>query len=106
MLRAEIEKVGTAVVDACVAVHRKLGPGLLEKAYQTCLTHELRSRGLDVDCDVALEVRYRKLVVPGAYRMDMIVENLVLLENKSVQSPFLPLHEAQLLTYLRLWVTS
>ena len=99
--REEIEEVGSEVVDAAVAVHRALGPGLLESAYQACLAHELRSRNLDVRCEVELPIAYRDLRVSVGYRIDMLVNDAVIVENKAVEK-VLPIHTAQLLTYLRL----
>ncbi len=97
----EIEEVGKQVVDAAVKVHRALGPGLLESAYQVCLAHELTKRGLSVACEVVQPVEYDGIKLDAGYRLDMLVDNQVIVENKAVQS-VLPLHEAQLLTYLRL----
>jgi GxxExxY protein len=96
-----IDKIGRQIVDASLKVHRALGPGLLESTYQTCLAHELRQRGLHGDSEVDLPIKYGTVnIIPG-YRLDMIVENSVIIENKSVET-LLPLHEAQLLTYLRM----
>jgi GxxExxY protein len=97
----EIEEVGKQIVDAAIKVHRALGPGLLESAYQACLTHELRKRGLQVACEVLQPVQYDGMQIDAGYRLDMLVENQVIVENKTVDS-ILPIHEAQLLTYLRL----
>ncbi len=99
--RNAIEAVATGLVDSCVRVHRQLGPGLLESTYQACLEHELRSRGYRVDSEVPLPVRYGSLNVDAGYRIDMIVNNLILVENKAVAS-LLPVHQAQLITYLKL----
>jgi GxxExxY protein len=99
--RVRIEGVASRIVNACLAVHRALGPGLLESTYQTCLAHELRGMGLRVDVEIMLPVRYRDLRVEAGYRIDMLVEDLVVVENKAVQA-LLPIHEAQLLPYLRL----
>jgi GxxExxY protein len=95
------ETVAAAVVDACLKVHRTLGPGLLESTYQACLAHELGSRGVRVECHVPLPVRYGAITVEAGYRIDMLVEDLVIVENKSAKA-LLPIHEAQLLTYLKL----
>jgi len=100
-LRERIERVATELVDSCVAVHRELGPGLLESVYQVCLAHELRSRGLPVDTEVALPICYRGTVIESGFRIDMVISGLVLVENKSVQT-LLPVNEAQLITYLKL----
>jgi len=100
-LRERIERVATELVDSCVAVHRELGPGLLESVYQVCLAHELRSRGLAVETEVALPICYRGTVIESGFRIDMVISGLVLVENKSVQT-LLPVNEAQLITYLKL----
>ncbi len=82
--RDEIEVAARDVVDACVRVHRQLGPGLLESTYQVCLTHELRSRGHCVECEVALPVHYDGVAIEAGYRIDMLVEGVIVIENKSV----------------------
>ena len=97
----DIEAIGKEIVDASVKVHRTLGPGLLESAYQQCLAHELRKRGLRVDCEVFLPVVYDNQQIDAGYRIDMLVEEMVIVENKAV-NVLLPIHEAQLLTYLKL----
>ena len=97
----EIEEVGKQIVDAAIKVHRKLGPGLLESAYQTCLAYELRKRGLHVECELPQPIEYDGIQIETGYRLDMLVENQVIVENKTVEV-LLPIHEAQLLTYLRL----
>ncbi|MBN2218147.1 MAG: GxxExxY protein [Pirellulales bacterium] len=101
MTREAIEALATRVVDALVCVHRKLGPGLLESTYQACLAHELQKRGMNVQCEISLPVQYDGIQIDAGYRVDMLVEDLILIENKAVQS-ILPVHEAQLLTYLKL----
>lgn len=97
----EIEEVARIIVDAAVKVHKTLGPGLLESAYQACLAYELRKRGLRVECEVPLPVVYDGQYIDVGYRIDMIVEGMIIIENKTVEM-ILPVHEAQLLTYLRL----
>lgn len=99
--RERIEEVGRILVDSIVKVHRELGPGLFESTYQACLSHELRSRGITVQAEVALPVRYCGVEIEAGYRIDMILAECVVVENKSVQA-LLPVHEAQLLTYLKL----
>jgi GxxExxY protein len=99
--RCQIEQVGATVVDSAIRVHRTLGPGLLESAYQICLTHELRLAGLEVECEKRLPVAYRGLFLDAGYRMDMVVNRRVVIENKVI-GKILPIHEAQLLTYLRI----
>ena len=82
-------------------VHSALGPGLLEGAYEACLAHELRKRGLGVAVQVPLPVWYDGVKIELGYRLDMLVEDAVIVELKAV-SKLAPLHEAQLLSYLRL----
>ena len=97
----DIEEVGRQIVDSAVSVHRALGPGLLESAYQQCLAYELRKRGLTVACEVVLPIVYDGQHIDAGYRVDMLVEDCVIIENKAVDR-ILPIHEAQLLTYLKL----
>lgn len=97
----DVEEVGAAIVDAAIRVHRALGPGLLESAYQACLAHELRQRGLKVECEVTQPILYDGCQIDAGYRLDMLVEDCVIVENKAVEQ-LLPIHQAQLLTYLRL----
>lgn len=95
------DEVGSIIIGAAITVHSHLGPGLLESAYQKCLRYELESRGLSVACEVPLPLKYRGLSMDIGYRLDMIVEGSVVIENKCVDR-FAPVHEAQLLTYLRM----
>jgi GxxExxY protein len=90
-----------AVIGACIEVHRQLGPGLLESAYEECLAHELSLRRMVFRRQVQIPVRYKGLRLDCAYRMDFVVEEKVVLELKAVAA-LLPIHEAQLLTYMRL----
>ncbi len=90
-----------SVIGAAIEVHRALGAGLLESAYEECLCHELGCRNLEFARQVALPVRYKAISLDCAYRMDVVVENRLILELKAVDK-LLPIHEAQLLTYLRL----
>ena len=99
--REEIEQIAEVVVDAMLKVHRALGPGLLESAYQACLAHELRCRGIGVVCEVALPLRYGEIEVEVGYRIDMLVAECIIIENKSVEEKH-PIFEAKLLTYLKL----
>ncbi len=94
-------QISGIVLDAAIAVHTALGPGLLESAYQACLCYELSSRGLRVQTQVPLPIKYRGVLVDAAYRIDLLVEDLVILELKAVEK-LLPIHEAQLLSYLKL----
>jgi len=101
MTRDEMERIATEIVDAMVQVHRALGPGLLESTYQACLAHELSTRGIAVQCEIKLPVKYRGITIEAGYRIDTLVAETILIENKSVQA-LLPVHSAQLLTYLKL----
>lgn len=96
-----LNEITGAVVDSAVKVHKALGPGLLESAYEACLAHELRSRGLSVATQVVLPLEYEGFVVEAGYRMDMVVEGKVIVEIKSVEK-LASAHDAQALTYLRL----
>ena len=82
-------------------VHREVGPGLLESAYQECLASELRHAGLKFEREVPLPLIYREIRLDAGYRMDFVVEDSVILELKAVEK-MLPVHEAQLMTYLKL----
>jgi GxxExxY protein len=95
------EKLTEQIIAAAIEVHRHLGPGLLESAYSRCLCHELISRGLKIQCEVALPVVYKGVQIECGYRLDILVEDLVILELKSVEQ-VQPIHEAQLITYLKL----
>lgn len=89
------------VLGAAIEVHKHLGPGLLESAYEACLCHELQIRGLAFQRQVPLPLDYKGLHVDAAFRLDLVVEDKLIVEIKS-QEGFLPVHEAQLMTYLRL----
>jgi len=90
-----------AIIGAAIDVHKELGPGLLESTYETCLVYELGLRGLKCANQVELPLRYKGVELDCGYRIDIIVEGLVLLELKSVKE-LNDVHEAQLLTYLKL----
>ena len=95
------EALAASIVDAAIKVHRVLGPGLLESAYEACLSHELKMRGHSVECQAVLPIRYEDVRVEAGYRIDMVVDKLAILELKAVEK-LLPIHEAQLMTYLKL----
>lgn len=96
-----INDVSGEVVDAAIKVHSALGPGLLESAYHACLAYELRSRGLKVHTQVELPVTYREIKIDLGYRLDLLVEGRLVVELKTV-TKMLRVHEAQLLSYLKL----
>ena len=96
-----VNEITGTVVNSAMKVHSLLGPGLLESAYQACLAHELRMRGLEVVGQVPLPVVYEGQKLEAGYRIDLVVESRVVVEVKSVESIH-PIHEAQLLSYMRL----
>ncbi len=89
------------IIGAAIEVHRLLGPGLLESAYEECLCHELTLRNLGVQRQVPVPVVYKEVKLECGYRLDLVVEKRVILELKSIEA-FSPVHEAVMLTYLRL----
>jgi len=96
-----VNQVSGEIVSSAMHVHAVLGPGLLESAYQACLAHELRKRGLQTASQVGLPVVYDGEKIELGYRIDLIVENLVIVEVKCVEAIH-PVHQAQLLSYMRL----
>jgi GxxExxY protein len=97
----EFERLSGEVIGAAIEVHRVLGPGLLESAYEECLAWELTHRDLKVQRQVAIPVRYKELKIEEGYRVDMLVNGIMIVELKCVDS-FQPVHTAQLLTYLKM----
>lgn len=93
--------VAKAPVDSAISVHRELGPGLLESVYEHCLAHELTKRGLPVIRQAPQPVVYAGEELEAGFRLDLIVDHRVIVETKAVDA-LAPIHEAQLLTYLRL----
>ena len=89
------------VIQSAIEVHRALGPGLLESAYRTCLAYELREAGMSFRQEHPIPVRYRSTSLDCGYRADLMIEDVLLVELKSVER-LLPIHDAQLLTYLKL----
>jgi GxxExxY protein len=89
------------IIGAAVEVHRHLGPGLLESSYRRCLVHELGLRGLRSETEIPVPLEYKGLRLGNGYRLDVLVEDTVVVEVKTVAA-LLPVHEAQILTYLRL----
>ena len=96
-----VNELSRVVVDAALRVHRELGAGLLESVYEVCLCEELRSRGLAVERQIKLPIHYLGKELDADLRLDLLVEDALIIELKSVDS-ILPVHEAQLLTYLKL----
>jgi len=96
-----IDAIATRAVDASFKVHKHLGPGLLESAYEACLAHELNKRGYRVERQKAQPVVFDGLELKVGYRFDLLVEDSIIIELKAVEQPAL-IHQAQLLTYLKL----
>lgn len=97
---AELNALTGRIIGAAIEVHRHLGPGLLESAYETCLAYELERRGLAVERQKALPLVYKDIRMDHGYRLDLLVERDVILEIKVVEQ-IAPVHEAQILSYLR-----
>ena len=100
-MTADIEAIAKDIVDAAYKVHKEFGPGLLESAYQRCHVYELRKRGRIVQTELKLPILYDGQEFDEGYRIDELVDDLVIVENKSVES-IQPIHMAQLITYLKL----
>ena len=89
------------IVDAAMNVHTALGPGLLENAYEACLAHELKKRGLEVERQKELPIQYDGQTIDAGYRLDLLVDNTVIVELKAV-ADIAPIHHAQIISYLKL----
>ena len=100
-MNPHINELTHETIGAAIEVHRELGPGLLESSYRECLCRELLLRGINFRRERALPLTYKGIVLNCGYRIDVIVDDLVVVEIKSVQT-LAPIHDAQLLTYLRL----
>jgi GxxExxY protein len=100
-LPSEVERIGKVVLDSAFRVHTALGPGLLESVYEACLAYEIRESGLRVETQVAVPVEYKRITLSEGLRLDMLVDESVIVEIKAVEAMH-PIFEAQLLTYLRL----
>jgi len=99
--RNATQEISHAVITAAMRVHSELGPGLLESAYTACLQHELKKAGLKSDAQVGLPVVYDGVKLDLGYRIDLLVEDLVIVELKSVDA-IAPVHQAQIISYLKL----
>jgi GxxExxY protein len=97
----EINQITHEILDSAYKVHTSLGPGLLESAYKTCLVYELRKKGLKVEVEKALPLIYEEVLLECGYRIDIMVEDAVVVELKTVEA-FTDVHTAQVLTYLKL----
>ena len=99
--RKENDSLTGEIIGAAIEVHKKLGPGLLESVYGACLAYELRLRKLKIECEKPLPIYYKDVMLDCGYRLDLVVENQVIVEIKSVSS-LAPIHEAQMLSYLKM----
>ena len=97
----ETDKLAKEVVDAAFQVHKNLGPGLLENAYETCLLYEITQKGLRVERQVEVPLVYKGVQMNAGFRLDLLVENKIIVEIKAIEH-LLPVHRAQVLTYLKL----
>src|SRR5262245_61199100 len=96
----DFEAIGREIVDSAIRVHTRIGPGMLESAYEACIEYELSRRSLTVRKQVPMPIRYDDLTLDIGYRLDLVVEDAVVIELKAVPQ-LLAIHTAQLLTYLR-----
>jgi GxxExxY protein len=94
-------EIGKGILDSAIEVHRELGPGLLESVYETVLAYELKQRGLGVESEVSISIRYKNMTFDAAFRADLVVEGKVIVELKSVEQ-ITEAHKKQVQTYLRL----
>ena len=102
MTKERLNEIGSIILDAAIAVHRELGPGLLESAYQLALKRELELRGLHVIANVPVQLVYKNQPLGKAYEIDLLVEGEVIIENKSVEL-MNPVFQFQVITYLKLY---
>lgn len=98
---AAFDRTSYLIIQAAIEIHKVLGPGLLESAYRTCMMYELQARNLNVQSELIVPVRYKHLVLDGGYRLDLLVEDAIIVELKAVEN-VLPVHQAQVRSYLRL----
>lgn len=97
----EIDELPEIVIGCAIEVHRNLGPGLLESAYQECLAYELRTEGIVVEKEISLPIIYKEIQIDHGYCIDLLIENRIVIELKTVEK-FTDVHTAQILTYMRL----
>jgi iron complex transport system substrate-binding protein len=98
---SELNRISGEIVDAAVAIHSELGPGLLESVYEVTLAHVLRQRGFRIDRQVPVPIEFHGIRFDEGYRLDVVVDDLIIIEIKSIEE-ISPVHKKQLLTYLRL----
>ncbi len=96
----EVNQITEKIIGCAIEVHKRLEPGLLESVYEECLSYELKSMGLEINRQVAVPVVYKDIKLECGYRIDILVENCIVIELKSIET-FAPVHEAQILTYMK-----
>ena len=101
MTRDELNRLSRIILDACITVHKEMGPGLLESIYVICLVSELRTRGIRVATEVFIPLFYKGVELSKDFRIDVLVEDEIIIEVKAVEV-LLPVHEAQIISYLKL----
>jgi GxxExxY protein len=101
IISTEVERLATLAVDAAFAVHAEIGPGLLESAYQVCFVHELGLRGVNYQKELPIPLNYKGVRIEVGFRADVVIEQKLLIELKAVEQ-LLPIHKAQVITYLKL----
>src|SRR5438105_1024632 len=97
ILQERLNAISEAIIGAAIDVHKAVGPGLLESAYEACLAYELRQRGLKVEQQKELPLKYRDVQLDCGYRLDLLVEDIVIVEVKALEA-LLPIHQAQLMS--------
>ena len=97
----QFDEMSKTVIGCAIEVHRELGPGLLESAYEQCLAHELRLKGIPFELQKTMPVDYKGVLIDCGYRLDLLVDRKIIVELKAVAA-IEPIHEAQILTYLKL----
>lgn len=100
-ISADLQAISYKVIGLAIEVHRQLGPGLLESAYQECLFYEIKKAGLQVEKEITLPIIYKEIKLDQGYRIDLLVENKLVIELKTVEN-YTSVHFAQILTYLKL----
>ncbi len=100
-MKEYLNKLSNEVIGAAIVVHQNFGPGLLESSYEASLQHELSPRGINSVRQLLLPITYKEMVIPDAYRIDLLVEGGLVVELKTVEA-LLPIHSSQVLTYLRM----
>lgn len=101
MTNDQLNELSKTILDSCITVHKEMGPGLLESIYELCLIRELEQRGLTIVSQVSIPLLYKGMELSKDFRIDILVENEIILEIKSVEI-LLPVHEAQIISYLKL----